>query len=429
MRRQKVLVDIPVAIAIELKDLSKTFTNVLLNIDSLYELQLKKELSLSKENSVWREIAKQLRTAEIPEDQKENYEEQIRKLEKGIFDLYPITVNSERGKADLIIGKVFASEGGSISYYSGVAGVRNNNYADVIEKYDLKLDKLCLELSVNKNNGQQSIKKKVPVIKCLDVFSLAGGINVSHKPICVFYSGDSPENISSLSNMTVFLNLYTSRFRALTINLAKRYLLYSVLLEELSDYEISMLLSIWLRGHDVGHFIGEDNLSEGMSEFDKDYMILHELKSDMIALSSFKLFSDDVLSNGLLEKIYYLSVAEMLRYIRRGNVLMHPDSASAYIAWRYFEHSGALIYDSVECKFIINLGLLEDSVSIFTKELLKIFEDGDPEHARQFVERFGSMETTNENDLSPMDCSGTLRRVINDTDIPHFIDYNFIINK
>ena len=107
---------------------------------------------------------------------------------------------------------------------------------------------------------------------------------------------------------------------------------------------------------------------------------------------------------------------------------MHPDSASAYIAWRYFEHSGALKYDSVECKFIVNLGLLEDCVSVFTKELLRIFEEGDPEHARQFVERFGSMETTNENDLSPVDCSETLKRVINDMDIAHYIDYDFTVD-
>jgi hypothetical protein len=261
------------------------------------------------------------------------------------------------------------------------------------------------------------------------VFSLAGGLDVSHKPICVFFSGGSPENISSLSNMSVFLNLYSARFMFLTMDIAQRYLLGSETLQDLSDSEVSKLLLIWLRGHDIGHFIGEDKLGDTMSEFDTDYMILHELKSDMIALYSFGLYSNDLLNNGLLEKIYYLSVAEMLRYIRRGNILKYPDSASTYLAWRYFEHSGSIEYDPSEGKFKIDLPLFEDAISVFTQELLSIFSEGDARRARQLVKSFGSLETTNKNDFSPRDCSENLREVINDTDIAHYIDYNFITQE
>ena len=426
MRRQTVLVDIPVDIPIELKGLSKPFAYALLNIGSLYELQLKKDLPVDVENGIWRGISKQLRTAEIPKQQKPKFEDQIKTLEKGIFDFYPISVNSAQGEMDLIIGKVFTSEGDSVSYYSGVAGVTNNNYANVIDQFDSRLDTLSKELSVSSLNETSSIKSKAPEIKCIDVFSLAGALDVSHKPICIFFSGESPENISSLSNMTVFLNLYTARFRALTIEAAKRYLLGAEILEKLSDAEISKLLLIWLRGHDVGHFIGEDKLGDEMSEFDTDYMILHELKSDMIALYSFSLFADDLLDNGLVEKIYYLSAAEMLRYIRRGDVLSHPDSASAYLAWRYFERSGAVKYNPRDGKFKIDLVLLRDSVSEFTKELLNIFKEGNVESARQLVGRFGSMDISNEKDPSPKDCSENLRQVLNNTEIAHYIDYNFI---
>jgi len=429
MRRQTVIVDIPVEIPQELSDISKTFAYVLLNIGSLYELQLQKDLSVSVENGIWREIPHRLRSAQIPQNQQERYEEQISNLEKGIYDLYPIIVLSNQGETNLIIGKIFASEGDRVSYYSGVAGVVNNNYNEVINRFDSRLDELANKLLPETVGQNQSLKNKAPVIKCLDVFSLAGGLDVSHKPICVFFSGESPENISSLSNMTVFLNLYSERFRALTIELGKRYLVDNSLLEKLSDSEISMLLLIWLRGHDVGHFIGQDNLSDNMSEFDKDYMMLHELKSDMIALYSFKLFSDDLLGNGMLEKIYYLSVAEMLRYIRRGNILQHPDSASAYIAWRYFENQGALKYDLHHEGFVLDTSAMENAVSKITEELLKIFKDGDPDQARKMVARYGSMEVSGEDDPSPRDCSENLRQVINDMDIPHYIDYNFITDE
>ncbi|MFB3148465.1 MAG: hypothetical protein ACE10J_07370 [Thermodesulfobacteriota bacterium] len=429
MIRQTALVDIPVYIPKELTDLSKSFAYVLLKIGSLYSLQLKGKLSVAVENGIWREIPKRLRTTEIPERQKDKYEEQIQTIEKGIYDLYPVTVNCGESEVDLIIGKVFSSEGDNVSYYSGAAGVTNNNYINVIDLFDSKLGELCQKLAVRSSNDGESIKNKAPEIKCLDVFSLAGGLDVTHKPICVFFSGESPENISSLSNMTIFLNLYSARFRALTMDIAERYLLGSEIIGKLSDTEISKLLLVWLRGHDVGHFIGEDKLGDTMSEFDTDYMILHELKSDMIALYSFGLFSNDLLNNGLLEKIYYLSVAEMLRYIRRGNILMHPDSASAYLAWCYFERSGAIKYDPGDEKFKIDLALFEDAVSEFTEELLSIFSEGDAERARKLVKCFGSLETTNETDLSPRDSSENLREVINDTEIAHYIDYNFITGK
>ena len=429
MIRQTALVDIPVYIPKELTDLSRSFADVLLNIGSLYALQLKGKLSVVVEKDIWREIPKRLRTTEIPERQKDKYEEQIQTIEKGIYDLYPVTVNCGESEVDLIIGKVFSSEGDNVSYYSGAAGVTNSNYINVIDLFDSKLEELCQKLAVTSSNDGESIKNKAPEIKCLDVFSLAGGLDVTHKPICVFFSGKSPENISSLSNMTIFLNLYSARFRALTMDIAERYLLGSEIIGKLSDTEISKLLLVWLRGHDVGHFIGEDKLGDTMSEFDTDYMILHELKSDMIALYSFGLFSNDLLNNGLLEKIYYLSVAEMLRYIRRGNILMHPDSASAYLAWRYFERSGAIKYDPGYEKFKIDLALFEDAVSEFTEELLSIFSEGDAERARKLVKCFGSLETTNKTDLSPRDSSENLREVINDTEIAHYIDYNFITGK
>lgn len=426
MRRQTVLVDIPVNIPKELTDLSKAFAYVLLNIGSLYELQLKKELSVDLENGIWREIPKQLRTAKISGEQKNKFEEQVQTLEKGIFDLYPISVDCLESQLDLIIGKVFASEGDRVSYYSGVAGVVNNQYTNVIDQFDSQLDNLCQKLLVSTLDQGSSIRNKAPEIKCIDVFSLAGGLDVSHKPICIFFSGESPENISSLSHMTVFLNLYTARFRALTIEVAKRYLMKAELLEELVDEEISKLLLVWLRGHDVGHFIGEDRLGEEMSEFDPDYMILHELKSDMIAIYSFRIFEADLLDNGLLEKIYYLSIAEMLRYIRRGDVLSHPDSASAYLAWRYFEHCGAVKYDPSDNTFEVDLVLFEHAVADFTKELLDIFKEGNVETARKLVARYGSIDNSNENDPSPKDCSEDLRQVINDTEIAHYIDYCFI---
>jgi hypothetical protein len=127
----------------------------------------------------------------------------------------------------------------------------------------------------------------------------------------------------------------------------------------------------------------------------------------------------------LLEKIYFLTFAEMLRYIRRGDLLGHPDSASAYLAWRYFESSGVIEYDSDLLKFNINFDLLEESVSDFTNELLGIFKDRNVDAARELVKRYGSLENMNEGDLFPKDCSQNLRKVLDNNYIAYYIDYSF----
>lgn len=418
MKRRTITVDLPVKVPKELGLLSETFTEVLANINTLYELQQKKNLSIRDERSIWNQIPESLKSANVPDTHIEN-------LNKGIFDLYPITIKASSSEMDLVVGKVFASEGDSVSYYSGVAGIVNKNYKAVLDQFDSKLDILCGQLSARFQDENGSIRDKAPDIKCLDVFSLAGAFDLAHKPICIFFSGESPENISTLSNMTVFINLYAARFKALTLEIARHHLLAAELLDELSDSEISDLLLIWLRGHDVGHFIGEDNLSKEMSQFDKDYMILHELKSDMIALFSFKLYQSDLLGKGMLEKIYFLTIAEMLRYVRRGDILEYPDSASAYLAWCYFEQSGAIEYDLESARFKIDFQLLEESVSDFTHELQNIFKDGNVQAARELVKRYGSLENIDEDCPFPKDTAQNLLEVLNDTDITYYVDYNF----
>ena len=418
MKRPTITVDIPVDIPNQLYNLSKTFIQALSHIDTLYDLQKKKDLSIREEKRIWNQIPEQISSEEVRDSD-------IRKLIGGIYDLYPITIDHNGNEIDFVVGKVFTSEGDATSYYSGVAGVVNNNFKDVLEKFDSKLEKLCGQLSADYYIDNVSIKEQAPDIRCLDVFSLAGAFDLSHKPISIFFAGNNPENISTLSNMTVFISLYAARFRALTANIAKRHLLDSELLEELSDAQVSELLLIWLRGHDVGHFIGEDKLGNVMSQFDTDYMILHELKSDIIALYSFRLHAGDLLADGMLKKIYFVAVAEMLRYIRRGDILKYPDSASAYLAWCYFEQSGAIVYDSGSKEYGIDYKKLEDSVSKFTYELLGIFKEGNIRAARDMVKRYGSLESINEENPFPRDCASNLREVLCDTNIAYYIDYNF----
>ncbi len=408
---------------------ARVFTEALGLVDGMYKRQLSKELTLSLEKNLWNEVAENLKrgAVNLAGGSRDKYEAAAASLGRGIFDLFPLDAEIGGGKdsIELIIGKVFSPEGDGESYYSGAAGVENRRYDSLIKEYDGCMGLFTDALMLSRGYKGKVLQGGLPEIKCLDVFSLAGGLNTRHKPICVFFSGGTKENVSSLSHMTVFINLYAARFKALTEKIALRYLAGAEALAELTFEEVARLLLVWLRGHDAGHFIGADKLFRVMSEFDSNYMVLHELKSDMIALYNMKHLSGGLLKGGLLHKAYLLTVAEMLRYMRREGFVKHPDTGSAYLAYRHFRDMGAIRHDPWGGKFIVDIERLESVVDQFAWDLVRLFADGNETRARGFVNSWGWLGVEDTDDL-PRGCPEELRKMIADKDIPHEIDYRFV---
>ena len=427
--RKTITEDIRVTVPRELKGAADVFQETLGLVEGMYESQLSRDLTLSLEKNLWNEVVEKLKmgAACLTGGARNNYETGAGSLGRGIFDLFPLDAGRGGGKSgiQIIIGKVFSPDGDGESFYSGAAGSENRDYDRLILEYDESMGLFTEALMVSRGYKGKVFQGDLPQIKCLDVFSLAGGLNTRHKPICVFFSGGTKENVSSLSHMTVFINLYAARFKALTEKIALRYLAGAEELAELSFEETARLLLIWLRGHDAGHFIGTDRLGRVMSEFDSNYMVLHELKSDMIALYNMKHLSGGLLNGGLLRKAYLLTVAEMLRYMRREGFVKHPDTGSAYLAYRHFRDMGAIRFDPWGGKFIVDIDRFERVVDEFAWDLVRLFADGNETRARGFVNSWGWLGVEDTDDL-PRGCPEELRKMIADTDIPHEIDYNFV---
>ncbi len=426
--KKSVSVGIKVNLPARLLKVGESFIDALEHIDALYQIQTLGELTLLLEKRVWREMVKELESVSptlFSKSERDELIHQLKVLSEGIFDLYPVSVGQGGvRRVELIVGKVFSGESAHSSYYSGACGKLNLDYSNTIELYDGYLDRFREALPVSERFKGDPVAGNVPEMRCMDVFSLAGALNAKHKPICIFYSGGSREGLSSLSHLTVFINLYTARFRELTWKIAEGYLLGSEILRGLSDDDVAKILLVWLRGHDVGHFMGVDKLSDGMSEFDRDYMCLHEFKSDLIALNNLKYLPNDVLSEDLIRKVYLVSIAEMFRYIRRGNIYGHPDSASAYLAYLYLQDRGAIGFHSCNGKFEVYFDTLESSVTELTGEVLRVFAQGDVERARGIVNRWGGLNGDGENGL-PHNCPDELLCVVMDESIPRYIEYDF----
>ncbi len=416
-----------VDISLRIDDASKApvhcFLQVLRLTEAMHHLQLAGELSTRLENEIFQQMIDLLRLAGqiLPEVDRADYLGQVEYISRGIYDLCSLTLNRDgEGYINLILGKIFSYEKDDLTLYSGAVGILNSVYDDLIKEYDSKF-RVCLKKSPFKNvAGEFPDKIDFPDMKCIDVFALAGELNQKHKPICVFFSGADNANTSALTKLIVFINLYILRFQCITMAIAKKLLEGYSVIEDLECKEIGELLLIWLRGHDIGHFCGEDNLGKVMTRHEREYLILHELKSDLISLYIMRNIADGVLGGASLSKAYFVAMAEMLRYIRRGRFYNYPDSASAFLTYSYLRERGSMVFNARANRFEIDINKLETDIEEMTFTLLALFAGGDASRARQFIRQWGDLSNLGQrklpNELASLEAY----------DIPYYIDFNFI---
>jgi hypothetical protein len=416
-----------VDISLRIDDLSKApvrcFLQALSSTEAMHHLQLAEQLSTRLENEIFQQMIDLLRLAgqNLPELQKADYVGQVEQISQGIYDLCSLTLNRDgEGYINLILGKIFSYEKDGHRLYSGAAGVANNVYNDLIKEYDSKF-RVCLnELPFMNVAEEFPDKLEFPDMKCIDIFALAGELNQKHKPICVFFSGADNADTSALTRLIVFINLYILRFQCITMPIAKRLLEGYSVIDGLEYKEIGELLLIWLRGHDIGHFCGEDNLGKVMSQHEREYLILHELKSDLISLYIMRHVADGVLGGESLLKAYFVALAEMLRYIRRGRFYNYPDSASAFLTYSYFKESGSMVFNARANKFEIDKKKLGTDVEEMTFTLMELFSSGDVSRARQFIHQRGDLSELGQRKL-PDELA-----FLEAHDLSYYIDFNFI---
>jgi len=421
--KQSAIVDLVVDVDEEVREPVYSFLEALEFIEMLYHLQNTGEGISELEDAIFQKIVETLRrgTSHLSGEEKLDLSRKVDSISRGIYDLCSLILKHKgEDYIDLIIGKILSWDKNNRGCYSGAVGLINKSFDNLIESYDKKLDYFQERLPVSEQHKGFSIKKSAPLMRCIDVFSLAGELNIRHKPISVFFSSGAPQNLSTLSRMTVFINMYVYRFKLISKEIARKYLEDYSIIKDHDDSTIARLLLVWLRGHDLGHFYGLDSLGKKMSQLDKAYLILHELKSDLIALYNMRYLADDLLKDDLLIKAYIFAIAEMFRYIRRGRFYNYPDTASAFLAYCYFRESGSIRFDPNEKKFRVDFRKLETDIKDLTEKLLTIFAEGDVTQGVKLLNRWGDIKELGQHGF-PSEL-----KVLGDPDIPHYIDFNFV---
>ncbi|MGH7884356.1 MAG: hypothetical protein ACRENO_01525 [Thermodesulfobacteriota bacterium] len=397
------------------KNLLNSFFNTLSCISTLFQIDKVEKYFPTSENYFLNKIVDILKdgTQNLDEKSKSDLDLQIQNLSKGIYDLTSILYRNLEDKTyELIFGKVFSPENNNKKMYGGVLGLLDPKLGKLVEKFDVLSEKIYESFKFKGNKSFSEIKSE---FRCMDVFSFAGELNRIDKPISVFYSGGNSENISSLSKVAVFSNVYFYRFKFISSELGKRFI---VNFEMPEDETLKNILVCWLRGHDLGHGFGIDNLEKKMKSNKKEYYALHELKSDIASLYLLKRISKELFDVDIIKQIYFVFISEMFRYIRRENFYKLPDSASALLAYKYLIDSGAITFDKAVLKFNIDFRKFECFIETFYIQLIELFAEGDSEKAVDLINKFGEIKKLGQEKL-PNELA-----FLEDNSIPHYLEFN-----
>lgn len=364
-------------------------------IEILYSLDKVESRLINFEEYFYKKIIEELSNC-FSDSNNSELESQISSISSGIYDLKTISFADEKvGDTALLLGKVFSPEHGNKRMFTGAFGFTNVECNKLLNEFDRQTELIYSEIPFINRHASDFVKNKSE-IKCLDIVGFAGDFNKPHKPISVFYSGKSSEELSALSKVLVFTNIYFSRFQVISRQLGMRFIVGFNEIETVNAAVINKILLFWLRGHDLGHFFGEDTLGDSMKKNRKLYYILHEFKSDIVALYILKECCFELFGVGKKRIIYLVFLSEMLRYIRRGSFTLFADSGAALLTYYYFKSKGVINYDDKKCFLKVDFDKFDLEIDILSQFLFEIFNEGKFDKALEFSEKINEAEKLEE---------------------------------
>ena len=389
-------------------NLKKHLFKILHVVDSLYSLQKSDANLHGLENYLYKEIISLLKncTEFLPAESSAKLKAQIKSIEKGIYDIEPIElVTSDKNSVYLMLGKIISSED-SKKYYSAVVGIEDERFYRLIEDYKKEIQVNCGKLPLINKSEIDNIASLNNSFKCINAIKLSGYINKKHIPFSLFFSGAGRQDLSSLSNTVLFTNIYIQRFTIISESVGRQLIHPESVIEQSDSDFVGQILVLWLWGHDVGHFLTQDNLKFNISDKNKYmYEVVHELRSDIFSLYLLKQLCGGFL-NIKRDLVYQVFVMEMFRYIRRGDFNNQPDSVSAYLIYRYMQYKNVLTVELVSNSIVLNYAKFGKVIDELLIVALDLFKSGLFKNVESFLEMlkvdcdFEKIENNLELDLS-----------------------------
>ncbi|NIP37869.1 MAG: hypothetical protein GWM89_02170 [Candidatus Dadabacteria bacterium] len=361
-------------------------------IDSLYDLQKSGAVLYQMENQKYNEIIALLYSLceLLPEKNSVFLKSQIKGIENGIYDLAALEIPvSDKNIVYLIFGKIVSSKD-SKRYYSAALGIEEGKFYDLLAGYKKVISQNADNLKLINSSQLNYIAHQSNPFKCINAIKFSGFINKGHIPFSLFYSGGGRQQLSSLSNAVLFVNIYFERFNLISWELGKEYIDSRNMTKNIRPDVLRQILILWMWGHDAGHFIKEDNLKHKVSEhYGYLYEVLHELRSDIFSLYLLKELSGQFLDIKK-QQVHEIFAVEMLRYIRMADFKSKPDSVSAYLVFMFMLHKRAISLDLNKNKVVLKFEEFGKIIDELLSICLGLFKKSSFEDAEKFLNMFST---------------------------------------
>lgn len=400
---------------------------VLDNIDKLTQRGGQDPLILDVENEYYDRIIANLRDgiSELDEDEKTRLKNKLDEMSGGIYDID--SVRYTHPESILILGKIYSAQKSYQKRYVATFGFINKLANEMLKDFDAIARDVYSEFPYIPDDWKENFDEARSDINCVDVIRFAGDFNLVYKPISLFYSGTKSRDESIPSKVALFTNVYYKRYEIVSEELGRRFIYDFYEKDDLPRDDINKILLFWLRGHDLGHFFGRDvlgkNLKDVMSTTKEEnrrvYYMLSEFKADIVSLYILKNKLNVLDENIDLRNVFLVYISELLRYMRRGNLLHYADGGSAYLAYKYFLKSGALKI-SYNNMIDLNHEQMSEDIDKICEELVTLFENGSSVKAVEFVKEYLDFQ-----DIIAKDLPEEIE-YLHDKDIPYNIN---ITNK
>lgn len=377
----------------------KSIFSALSYLDLLNELSKQDNQPLNLEDYYYNKIIDSLREGikELDDDERTNLTLKLDEISEGIYDFESVSYSSM--SSDLIFGKVFSPENNYEKRFGGAFGLLNKESNSLLYEYDKIAEENYLNFPHIASKGKKDFIENKSDIKCIDIIRYGGELNKTYKPISIFYAGRKSKLKPAQPKVVLFTNIYYKRYEIISEQLGNKYIKNFYSTENINREILNTILLFWLRGHDIGHFFGADNLGDSMKDSRRVYYILHELKSDIVSLYILKNSFKKLFTNVDLRVIYMVFLSEVFRYMRRGGYLKYADGGSAYLAYKFFLDSGSVKLEN-KSTHSVNVEILSNDIDKLCKYLIDIFEKGDADSALEFSNRWGNLGKLDDENLT-----------------------------
>lgn len=203
-----------------------------------------------------------------------------------------------------------------------------------------------------------------------DIIALGGDFASHPMHIAHFLPEDEGYYDSITYKTLIYRNLYLLRYKEISLSISGEFYASNEMKHPQNDKDLWRILSVWFRGHDIGHTYFDSILKKMPGLNRRKRYALQETMADLFGYfltirTLYKKESYDINSN-IISSVY---MTEIIRYMTRDSNLF-PDSKAAWFQLGYLLNEKAVIIGE-EGKIEVNLNLVTMKLNNLMNHIIK----------------------------------------------------------